>query len=59
MQTSMWEYRQYAAGGDRPALARVWLSFVLRRSADGRTVPVPQRRRFRDQPQLLLVAVVA
>jgi hypothetical protein len=48
----MWEHRQHAAGGGRPALARVWLSFVFRLST-------PQRRPFRDQPQLLLVAVVA
>jgi hypothetical protein len=48
----MWEHRQYAAGGDRPVLARVWLSFGCRLST-------PQRRPFRDQPQLLLVAVVA
>jgi hypothetical protein len=55
----MWEHRQYAAGGDRPALARVWLSFVFRLSTDGRTVLVPQHRPFRDQQQLLLVAGVA
>jgi len=55
----MWEHRQYAAGGDRPAPTRVWLSFVFRLSTDGRMVLVPQRRPFRDQQQLLLVAQVA
>ena len=59
MLTSMWEHRQHAAGGDRPALTRVWLSFLFRLSTDGRTVLVPQRRRFRDRQQLLLVAEVA
>jgi hypothetical protein len=55
----MGEHRQYAAGGDRPALTRVWLSFLFRLSTDGRTVLVPQRRRFRDRQLLLLVAEVA
>jgi hypothetical protein len=55
----MREHRRYAAGGDRPALTRVWLLFVCRLSTDGRTVPVPQRRPFRDQQQLFLVAELA
>jgi ribosomal protein L34 len=35
------------------------LSFLFRLSTDGRTVLVPQRRRFRDRQQLLLVAEAA